>query len=64
VLRLTKGALWVEVHGEQGIDPGILLERALISALEIDVLEHPELQPALAEARDAANAAQAARRPV
>ena len=36
VVHRTKGTQWVEIHGEPGIDPGILLERALVSAVELE----------------------------
>jgi hypothetical protein len=35
VVHRTKDAEWVEKHGQEGIDLGILLERALVSALEL-----------------------------
>jgi hypothetical protein len=36
VLRLEKGDLWVETHGERGIDPQIMYERAMIEALRLE----------------------------
>lgn len=37
VLRLEKGDLWVETHGERGIDPQIMYERAMIEALRLEL---------------------------
>ena len=37
VLRLEKGELWAETHGERGIDPTIMYERALIEALRLEL---------------------------
>jgi hypothetical protein len=37
VLRLEKGDLWAETHGEPGIDPTIMYERALIEALRLEL---------------------------
>ena len=36
VLRLEKGDLWAETHGEPGIDPVIMYERCLIEALSLE----------------------------
>jgi hypothetical protein len=37
VLLLEKGELWAETHGERGIDPQIMYERALIEALRLEL---------------------------
>jgi hypothetical protein len=36
-VRLSKGNEWVVTRGRKGIAPGVMLERALIAALEKDV---------------------------
>jgi hypothetical protein len=63
VVRRTKDAEWVERHGQEGIDLGILLERALVSALEL-AAEPTSIvfAKAQAEAMAAAQAAQEYRR--
>jgi hypothetical protein len=37
VLRLEKGDMWAETHGEPGMDPQILYERAMIEALRLEM---------------------------
>jgi len=37
VLRLEKGDLWAETHGEPGMDPTIMYERCLIEALRLEL---------------------------
>jgi hypothetical protein len=51
VLRLEKGELWAETHGEPGIDPTILYERCLIEALtlELSVTEDEAKQASITE---------------
>ena len=64
VVHGTRGDQWVEIHGETGIDPDILLRRALVSALELDVKTNPgnpELVAALEQAVHAILAAQCGR---
>ena len=41
-LRLEKGELWAETHGEPGIDPQIMYERCLIEALRLELSQLPE----------------------
>jgi hypothetical protein len=45
VLRLEKGELWAETHGERGMDPQIMYERALIEALRLELSQADEGTP-------------------